>query len=288
MPPVAYIQSSNTSRGASIHNTDPFDTIKVRLQTGMSSGTQPMTTYSCVVDTIKHEGILAIYKGMATPLLLTGIVNSIMFGLLHASDQYIVTPLRGSHTSGSTLNTAISGTLSGVCIAVIVTPMELIKSRLQVNRSKYNVQTPLQFGKQIVNQSGVLGLYRGFTSVVLTRGSNYSYFGGYCVIKQYILSKHVNQPNHTNQLSMFESIVCGGSAGVIYWLSCYQFDTIKAQMMTQPADKQLNIVQTGKQIYHNGGISAFYRGFLPCVVRAIPANAAAFSTFELVMRLLPE
>ena len=41
-------------------------------------------------------------------------------------------------------------------------------------------------------------------------------------------------------------------------------------------------------IYKQEGMGAFFRGFTPCVLRAFPANAAAFVGFEMALRYLPD
>ena len=43
-----------------------------------------------------------------------------------------------------------------------------------------------------------------------------------------------------------------------------------------------------KQVYQTQGMRGFFVGFSPCVLRAFPANAAAFLGFEMAMRALPE
>ena len=41
-------------------------------------------------------------------------------------------------------------------------------------------------------------------------------------------------------------------------------------------------------IWKGGGVRGFWRGFVPCFLRAFPANAMALVAFEGVMRGLPE
>jgi len=39
-------------------------------------------------------------------------------------------------------------------------------------------------------------------------------------------------------------------------------------------------------VWRREGIRGYYRGFVPCVLRAFPANAAALFMFERTMRIL--
>lgn len=54
----------------------PFDTLKVRLQTGPYAGAT-----DCITTISKEEGLLAFYRGLATPLVGAGIeVATLFFG----------------------------------------------------------------------------------------------------------------------------------------------------------------------------------------------------------------
>ena len=67
---------------------------------------------------------------------------------------------------------------------VLVTPMEGIKARLQV---QYSTSGPAKYtgpidcaAKVLKNEGLIRGLYRGWLPVCLCRMSNYAYFGSYC------------------------------------------------------------------------------------------------------------
>lgn len=44
----------------------------------------------------------------------------------------------------------------------------------------------------------------------------------------------------------------------------------------------------GKSVWRRDGFRGYWRGFVPCFLRAFPANAMALVAFEGVMRGLPE
>ena len=43
-----------------------------------------------------------------------------------------------------------------------------------------------------------------------------------------------------------------------------------------------------QEVWRKDGARGYWRGFLPCFLRAFPANAMALVAFEGVMRALPE
>jgi hypothetical protein len=55
-------------------------------------------------------------------------------------------------------------------------------------------------------------------------------------------------------------------------------------MMATPGG--LSLSGTARALWCEAGAAGFWRGFTPCVLRAFPANAAAFTGFSLAMRAL--
>ena len=86
------------------------------------------------------------------------------------------------------------------------------------------------------------------------------------------------------------SIGAGAFAGTCFWLSCYPIDVIKGRMQAAPLDPPLykGMVHCARTLHAKEGLPAFFRGFTPCLVRSLPANAAAFFAFDLAMQYLPE
>jgi solute carrier family 25 carnitine/acylcarnitine transporter 20/29 len=185
--------------------------------------------------------------------------------------------------------------------------MEGIKSRLQIQYSTAKAAAtatvggaavapvthyagPIDCARQVIQKLGVFnGLYRGWAAVALCRMSNWSYFGSYEYFKQK-LSPPSAAGQAPRKLSMGAAVLAGGGAGICYWLSCYPMDVIKARLLAQPdvsPPKYRGIVHVAREIYRLEGGKAFFKGFTPCILRAFPANAAAFTAFEVMMSILP-
>jgi solute carrier family 25 carnitine/acylcarnitine transporter 20/29 len=79
----------------------------------------------------------------------------------------------------------------------------------------------------------------------------------------------------------------GGTAGFMYWVFFYPLDVIKSAMQTDAleVDKRRfrGVVHTTTSLWAEGGVSRFYKGVTPCLLRAVPANAIMLIT---VVRLL--
>jgi len=274
----------------------PFDTIKVRLQIEGNSS-RFRGPIHCLSETVKKEGVYGLYKGMSPPLVMTGIVNFFLFGI----QSMCVEVIKDRNLVGpDPVRQSMLGAIwSGAIISVLVTPMEGIKSRLQMQYAAKAGAAPLYAGpwdcvKKVYQQLGMSkGIYRGWAPVALCRMMNWSYFGGYQYFKQMALQRqqHATGATMPSVLSLSGSVFAGGMAGTCYWMSCYPLDVLKARLLAAP-DVQppvyRGIAHAAQTIYHQQGIKGFFRGFTPCLVRSFPANGACFLAFEVVMQLLPK
>ena len=98
----------------------PFDTIKVRLQTEGTKG-RFNGLVDCIKTTIVNEGVTGLYKGLMAPLLATGVINSILFGIQFNILQAMTLHREGhlgAHLSSSELRN--KATVGDTCAAAVL------------------------------------------------------------------------------------------------------------------------------------------------------------------------
>ena len=87
----------------------------------------------------------------------------------------------------------------------------------------------------------------------------------------------------------------GGLSAQLFWLSSYPADVVKQRLMTDPLGGRLGDgesrfrgrwIPAAKDVWRRDGLKGYWRGFLPCFIRAFPANAMALLVFEGIMRAL--
>ena len=83
------------------------------------------------------------------------------------------------------------------------------------------------------------------------------------------------------KVDYFKRVVSGASAGIAFWIPALPFDIVKAHLLTDKEKK--SALQHIRNIYKVGGLSAFYKGFYPCFVRAAAVSSVTlpvtFSTY---------
>lgn len=134
--------------------------------------------------------------------------------------------------------------------------------------------TPLRVARQLFQDRGVRALYAGGGPTLLREiVGNAIYFTVYQVIKQALM-----QFRGLREGDAATFVVAGGCAGTAYWFSIFPLDTVKSIVQAQEA--HITGMQVARDLYAKGGVAAFYKGVGPAMLRAFPACAATWTTFE--------
>ncbi|XP_010914675.1 uncharacterized protein [Elaeis guineensis] len=149
----------------------PLDVICQRL---MVQGLPGMTTYNGPFDVIekmlKTEGLHGLYRGFGITLVTQSPASALWWGA-YAVAQHVIWRSLGygndakEKPSPLELVTvqASAGTIAGACSSIITTPIDTIKTRLQV-MDNYGVGRPsvMKTTKLLLEEDGWRGFYRGF------------------------------------------------------------------------------------------------------------------------------
>lgn len=99
----------------------PFDTIKTRMQVEGTAG-RFKGPLDAVMSTARNEGLAAFYKGVTPPLLMTGGVNFLLFGI----QGLFVDLVKGDRKDPTPADVAMAAVPAGAVLSVVVAPSELL------------------------------------------------------------------------------------------------------------------------------------------------------------------
>ncbi|KAI3386737.1 hypothetical protein SNEBB_000492 [Seison nebaliae] len=128
----------------------PFDTIKARQQTSQYN----ISVYHTAKDLIRREKMSGFFKGLSFPIVCYGGINSIYFGVYGYTLQFI-SKQRNRSTENETVQhkkmTSIvcASFLSGAIAAIPTCPVEVIKIRLQIDKTAH----PTRLARLILDPS---------------------------------------------------------------------------------------------------------------------------------------
>ncbi|XP_070558942.1 mitochondrial carnitine/acylcarnitine carrier protein-like [Ptychodera flava] len=266
----------------------PLDTIKVRLQTqpAPAPGASPMFkgTWDCFIKTVRNEGVLGLYKGMAAPVVGVAPIFAICFFGFGVGKKLQQKNPNEPLTYPQLFK---AGMLAGVFTTVIMAPGERIKCLLQIQQAQGTAKYkgPADCAKQIYRESGLFrGIYKG-TAATLLRDVPAS--GVYFMVYEWLKTSLTPEGKKFDELSVGTILFAGGMAGVFNWMVAIGPDTLKSRLQTAPEGKYpKGIRSVFVDLVKNEGFLGIYKGITPVMLRAFPANAACFLGFEVAMKFL--
>lgn len=267
---------------------NPFDTVKVRLQS--SSQGQYNGAMDVVKKLIANEGPTGFYKGVLTPLIGVGACVSIQFAVNEYMKRAFTKYNTNKYGTSSILLSQYytCGLVAGTANSFLASPIEHIRIRLQTQTSAENTlyKGPLDAIKKIYSYDGIRGIFRGLGASTVREAHGLGiYFATYEFLVEQEMKR--NQLKRT-ELEGWKLCTYGGFSGITLWVSTYPIDVIKTRLQTDDLQnkKFKTSLDVTKYLWRHGGIKVFFEGFGVCILRAFPANAVTFYSFELAMRAM--
>ncbi|KAL7010314.1 hypothetical protein EMMF5_000335 [Cystobasidiomycetes sp. EMM_F5] len=281
---VASLISGSVGGAAQVIIGQPLDTLKVRAQ--LAKPGQYRNTWDIATQTVRREGFLALYKGMASPLVGIAGVNALLFASFNQAKR-IVSP----YPVLSIPQIALAGALGGAVNSILASPVELFKIRMQ---GQYGAATDMKlrdvFSEMASKYGFRHGVMRGFWVTVLREMPAYAGFYSAYEFSKRTFGRRLHGPHASaNQsLPVWATLTAGATGGIAYWTACYPLDVVKSRVQntTTPLRGLGYIRDTFRTIYREEGFGAFFRGLTPTYIRAVPAAASTFVAFELTMDFL--
>lgn len=173
----------------------PLDTVKIHLQTQDFKNPKYRGSLHCLKTLVQTQGVRGVYRGMSSPLAGVAAINAVVFG--------VQGNVQRSCSDPDSLRThALAGATAGFMQSFVCSPMELAKSRLQVE-TKGSVG-PSQLLAQIYRSDGVRGVFKGLNLTVAREVPSYAaYFWTYEALTR----------SQTGVVSTFDMLMAGGLAG---------------------------------------------------------------------------
>ena len=244
----------------------PLDTIKVNMQLRRGQRINP---FRAIVLIFKNDGLLGFYRGLGAVVIGISPKMAIRFSSFEGSKKKLL-----SHMKNDTTRNFSAGLIAGTIESLlVVNPMELIKIRLQSDKSLPNV---FQATIKIFSEEGILGFYRGILLTISRQAINQAVnFSVYHRIKSLLQER-----DQQAELASYKHFLIGAFSGSIGPISNAPIDTLKTRI--QASKEQISIFGLAKQIYINEGFLSFFKGITPRLLRIAPGQAVTFMMYEKV------
>ncbi|NWW71500.1 S2540 protein, partial [Climacteris rufus] len=232
------------------------------------------------VKIIQMEGIKSLWSGLP-PTLVMALPTTVIYFTCY--DQ-LCAALKYRLGKDDERIPVLAGSLSRFGSATVVSPLELIRTRMQYRKLSYQ-QLYLCVSTKVA-ADGWFSLWGGWTSTIL-RDVPFSamYWYNYERFKK-MMCKELG----ANEPTFFISFTSGAAAGSIASVITQPFDVMKTHMQTQLWESETlksKLLRDGtstwavmRKIVTRNGITGLFAGIIPRLFKVAPACAIMISTYE--------
>lgn len=291
--------------------TSPLDVIKIRFQVQLEPtsswallrkelhGTSKYTgMLQAAKDIFKEEGLPGFWRGNVPALLMVMPYTAIQFTVLHK----LKTLAAGSSKAEYIIHLSpylsyISGAAAGCAATVGSYPFDLVRTLL-ASQGEPKVHPNMRSAfVDIFKNRGFRGLYAGL-SPTLVEIIPYAglQFGTYDTFKRWCMAWNSSRSSNADQaddyISSFQLFVSGLAAGTCAKAVCHPLDVVKKRFQIEGLQRHprygaviehrayTNMANALYRILQKEGWAGLYKGIVPSVVKAAPAGAVTFVTYE--------
>lgn len=231
---------------------------------------------------------------------------SIQFGGFHAARRFF----EGRNLASGAPATLTypqyyaAGAIAGVSNSFLSGPIEHVRIRLQTQPASPRLYSgPLACIRALSKHAGVArGLYRGEMVTVVREAQAY---GMWFLTYEYLMNAEVARRGLSSRADVeaWRLALYGGLAGEMLWLGSYPLDVIKSKLQTDglgkpradvgealaghlSRQKYAGTMDCVRKTMAEEGITGFWRGIGPTLLRAMPVSAATFFVAEKTLQFI--
>eukprot|EP00890_Picochlorum_soloecismus_P001380 jgi/Picsp_1/2242/NSC_05706-R1_mitochondrial folate transporter carrier-like len=281
----------------------PLDVIKTRLQ--VQDGVLPV--YRGMLDTMTKiwhsSGFRGLYAGLVPSMLGSGAAWGTYFYIYGVARHR-----RSQKRNINPIDNLLSATEAGIVVSVATNPIWVVKTRLQLQDRYEPLQThggprvyrgSLDCLSRIVKEEGISGLYRGLLPSLILVSHGAIQLAVYEKLKSMFRSvqrqgkvdplEQGNLEDRRPSLSISSAGICGALSKATATLATYPTQVVRSRLQQRMDTRKLKyagFVNTVRVILRREGLSGFYKGVFPNLLRVMPQSAVTFLVYEATLRIL--
>lgn len=266
----------------------PFDMVKTRHQLNTTSNAGVFRTLHNIY---KEGGVRLWYRGMSAELVGMVPKSSAMYATYALVEKCMVDKCGFERSMAVSW---FSGLIAGIPEAVIVTPFQIIKVRLQALEHVGKYDGPVDCATKLFrNEGGFKPFCIGLTPTLFRNCIfNSMYFG-----IMYGIRTQFPEKKNSSKFTQIWTLFVSGFIGAVS-ATCFNapFDVVKSRFQSQtqhvaaaveshaapPPLRYRGVFQTLSLVLKEEGWKACYKGFAPKAMRMGLGGAVAMCTFELI------
>ncbi|PON42496.1 Mitochondrial carrier protein [Parasponia andersonii] len=257
----------------------PVDTLKTRMQALSGSGSlpiRPVGVRQALNSILKLEGPSVLYRGIGAMGLGAGPAHAVYFSVY----EYFKDSFSGQNPNNPAAHAA-AGVFATVASDAVITPMDMVKQRLQLKSSPYKGLGDCV--RRVLAEEGFGAFYASYrTTVVMNAPFTAVHFAAYEAAKRGLTEF---SPQSASDERLLVHATAGAVAGALAAALTTPLDVVKTQLQCQGVcgcDRYSNssIGDVIKSVVIKDGYHGLMRGWIPRMLFHAPAAAICWSTYE--------
>ncbi|KAI4337330.1 hypothetical protein L6164_015761 [Bauhinia variegata] len=258
----------------------PLETIRTHLMVGSSGH----STTEVFHDIMKTDGWKGLFRGNLVNVIRVAPSKAIELFAYDTVNKNL-SPKPGEQPKLPIPASLIAGACAGVSSTICTYPLELVKTRLTIQRGVY--KGLLDAFIKIVREEGPAELYRGLApsliGVIPYAATNYFAYD--------TLRKAYRKIFKQEKIGNIETLLIGSAAGAFSSSATFPLEVARKHMQVGAlSGRQVyqNVIHALASILEHEGISGLYRGLGPSCMKLVPAAGISFMCYEACKRILVE
>ncbi|CAN0877607.1 Adenine nucleotide transporter BT1, chloroplastic/mitochondrial [Linum grandiflorum] len=256
----------------------PLETIRTHLMVG-SSGHTSTEVFNNIMQ---HDGWTGLFRGNLVNVIRVAPSKAIELFAYDTVNKKL-SPGPGEQAKFPIPASLIAGACAGVTSTLCTYPLELIKTRLTIQRGVYKGIGDA-FTK-ILQEEGPGELFRGLApsliGVVPYAATNYFAYD--------TLRKAYRKVLKQEKIGNIETLLIGSAAGAISSSATFPLEVARKQMQVGAlSGRQVykNVIHALVTILEKEGLAGLYKGLGPSCMKLVPAAGISFMCYEACKKIL--
>ncbi|XP_061345268.1 adenine nucleotide transporter BT1, chloroplastic/mitochondrial-like [Gastrolobium bilobum] len=257
----------------------PLETIRTHLMVG-SCGNNSIQVFQSIMES---EGWKGLFRGNFVNIIRVAPSKAIeLFAYDTVKKQ--LSPEPGEQSKIPIPASSIAGAVAGFSSTLCTYPLELLKTRLTVQRGVY--KNFLDALVRIVQEEGPAELYRGLTpsliGVIPYAATNYLAYD--------TLRKAYKKAFNKEDVGNVMTLLIGSAAGAFSSSATFPLEVARKHMQAGALNgrQYSNMLHALMSILEKEGFLGLYRGLGPSCLKLVPAAGISFMCYEACKRILVE
>ena len=267
-----HLSAGALSGAASRTGTAPFERLKILYQV---QTTKPPSLWHGIQQMYSEGGVKGLWRGNGVNVMKIAPESAARFYVYETVKRYL-----GETDAGlSASQLFVAGSVAGCLSHVAFFPLEVLKTRISASHTPVGVMDLIrQISKE---ESPVKPFFRGIgvslASTIPLAGVNLML---YEKVKKFLVK---DSPGHEPGVGALLAAGCisSTSSQVLF----YPMHTIKARLILQNHEGATTKAYKGSfdvvsRTVKNEGVRGLYKGFIPSLLKAVPAHCISFLVYE--------